>query len=350
MAWRRLERWRGSRSRSRAWARVAWWGFGDCSLLCSTLLRSTRIRLRPSSSRTYHLVLVRSIPAILPICAQLPNCMAAGSPVNKFDRQTRDYATGNCSCCPPFRTQRQLALTDSASYHGTIRSLLSGRGASYPAPPPQIPPCSFPAVGSRRRSNAIEGRSLAAHVPPTRRLAASVTRRSGSESGACVAACLSFDRPPSLHSLRRRFVVGFVRGFIGTTQPSDSSRLPQQLRLLDFLSWPGIAVATAGRLRSTRFRRDPFIRDVASDPGRATVPCVTAPHMLPSAVATASAPATSRISWLNPTPQMITVYASPWSSPSPTQHSLPGGRYLLPGPDFHRLDRASFAWRTATSF
>src|SRR4029077_10033473 len=32
----------------------------------------------------------------------------------------------------------------------------------------------------------------------------------------------------------------------------------------------------------------------------------------------------------------------------PTQHSLPGGRYPLPGPDFHRLDRASFAWRTAT--
>src|SRR5262249_33910830 len=70
--------------------------------------------------------------------------------------------------------------------------------------------------------------------------------------------------------------------------------------------------------------------------------------MLPSAVATASAPATSRISWLNPTPQMITVYASPWSSPSPTQHSLPSGRYPLAGPDFHRLDPASFAWRTAT--
>ena len=130
-------------------------------------------------------------------------------------------------------------------------------------------------------------------------------------------------------------------------QPSDSSRLPQQLRLLDFLSRPGIALATAGGVRSPRFRRDPFIRDVASDPGRATVPCIAAPHMLPSAVATASAPATSRISWLNPTPQMITVYASPWSSPSPTQHSLPSGRYPLPGPDFHRLDPASFAWRTA---
>jgi hypothetical protein len=30
------------------------------------------------------------------------------------------------------------------------------------------------------------------------------------------------------------------------------------------------------------------------------------------------------------------------------QHSLPGGRYSLPGPDLHRLDRASFAWRTTT--
>jgi len=64
--------------------------------------------------------------------------------------------------------------------------------------------------------------------------------------------------------------------------------------------------------------------------------------MLPSAVATASAPAISSLSWLDPTPHTITVYASPWSSPSTTQHSLPSGRYPLLGPDFHRLDRASF--------
>ena len=31
-----------------------------------------------------------------------------------------------------------------------------------------------------------------------------------------------------------------VRCFIGTTQPSDSSSVPRQLRLLDFLSRPGI--------------------------------------------------------------------------------------------------------------
>ena len=54
----------------------------------------------------------------------------------------------------------------------------------------------------------------------------------------------------------------------------------------------------------------------------------------------------SDLSWLNPTPHAIAVYASRPLSPVATQHSLPSGRYSLLGPDFHRLDRASFAWRT----
>jgi hypothetical protein len=40
------------------------------------------------------------------------------------------------------------------------------------------------------------------------------------------------------------------------------------------------------------------------------------------------------------------VYASQPLSPVATQHSLPSGRYSLLGPDMHRLDRTSFAWRT----
>jgi hypothetical protein len=35
----------------------------------------------------------------------------------------------------------------------SLEETWSGRGASYPAPPPQIPPCGFPAMGSYRRSN-----------------------------------------------------------------------------------------------------------------------------------------------------------------------------------------------------
>src|SRR5262249_36391626 len=56
--------------------------------------------------------------------------------------------------------------------------------------------------------------------------------------------------------------------------------------------------------------------------------------------------AISDLSWLNPTPHAIAVYASQPLSPVVTQHSLPSGRYSLLGPDFHRLDRTSFAWRT----
>ena len=59
--------------------------------------------------------------------------------------------------------------------------------------------------------------------------------------------------------------------------------------------------------RSPRFRRDPFLRDVAFDPGRATAPRMTVPHMLPSTLLTVSASASFWISWLNPTPHRIAV-------------------------------------------
>src|SRR6266545_1844694 len=49
----------------------------------------------------------------------------------------------------------------------------------------------------------------------------------------------------------------------------------------------------------------------------------------------------SDLSWLNPTPHAIAVYASQPLSPAATQHSLPSRRYPLLGPDFHRLDRTS---------
>src|SRR5262249_10075253 len=51
----------------------------------------------------------------------------------------------------------------------------------------------------------------------------------------------------------------------------------------------------------------------------------------------------SNLSWLNPTPHAIAMYASQPLSPATTQHSLPSGRYPLLGPDLHRLDRTSFA-------
>src|SRR5208337_269645 len=83
-------------------------------------------------------------------------------------------------------------------------------------------------------------------------------------------------------------------------------------------------------------------RDGVFDPGGASASRITTPHMSPSTLLTVSAPAIFLLSRLNSPPHAIVVYASHPPSPTTTQHSLPGVRYDLPGPDFHRLDDASF--------
>src|SRR5262247_3514112 len=67
-----------------------------------------------------------------------------------------------------------------------------------------------------------------------------------------------------------------------------------------------------------------FGRDVAFDPGGATASRIAMPHILPSTVPSVSASATFFLSWLNPTPHPIAVYASHPPSPTTAQHSLPG--------------------------
>ena len=119
------------------------------------------------------------------------------------------------------------------------------------------------------------------------------------------------------------------RLFRGSFGSSPSCRGPVPLR------------ATAGQTRSPRFRRDPFVRDGVFDHGRATAPRKTGPHMLPSTIPTGSASAGLNLSRLNSPPHTIVVYASRPPSPAAPQHSLPGARYGLPGPDLHRLDRAN---------
>src|SRR6266403_4333995 len=78
-------------------------------------------------------------------------------------------------------------------------------------------------------------------------------------------------------------------------------------------------------MRPLRFRGVPFGRDVAFDPGGATASRMSMPHMLPSTVPSVSASAKLLISWLNPPPHPITVYASHPPLPTTAQHSLPGG-------------------------
>src|SRR5271165_6322703 len=94
--------------------------------------------------------------------------------------------------------------------------------------------------------------------------------------------------------------------------------------------------------RPPRFRRCLFARDGVFDPGGASASRIATPHMSPSTLLTVSAPAIFWLSRLNSPPHAIVVYASQPPSPTTPQHSLPGARYGLPGPDFHRLDSASF--------
>jgi hypothetical protein len=58
----------------------------------------------------------------------------------------------------PMRSRVNASLMPSrAAAHDSGSMRLSGRGADYSTPPRQIPACSFPAPGSRRKSNAIVG-------------------------------------------------------------------------------------------------------------------------------------------------------------------------------------------------
>src|SRR5712692_10521645 len=120
--------------------------------------------------------------------------------------------------------------------------------------------------------------------------------------------------PPWLHRLRG----GLLRFVRRLHSYYDGVRLLApvhlQLRLLTFSYRTDTASTVRPDARSPRFRRDPFARDVAFDPDGASAPRMAAPHILPSTTVTASAPAIFGISWLNPTPHTIAVYASPWSS------------------------------------
>src|SRR6516164_2792386 len=97
---------------------------------------------------------------------------------------------------------------------------------------------------------------------------------------------------------------------------------------LRFLTFPMRASRLCSlwpNMRPLRFRRAPFGRDGTFDPGGVTASRIMMPHILPSTVPSVSASATLLLSWLNPPPHPITVYASHPPLPTTTQHSLPGG-------------------------
>jgi len=133
-----------------------------------------------------------------------------------------------------------------------------GRSRSYLLPPAQIPACGFSAPGSCRRSDATGVRGLGgpSSSGPWVQAVGDMPVPALCPEHALAFALPSTGRLPSTLSATR-LSAGVVRGFIGTMQPSDSSYLPIRLRLLTFPNRPGIAVATAGGMRSPRFRHDP---------------------------------------------------------------------------------------------
>src|SRR5438876_2890211 len=146
--------------------------------------------------------------------------------------------------------------------------------ASYLAPPAQIRTGGFPAYGShlgyRRQVGAVD--------EPTS--CVTLTRLG-------VRRVLSWRAFPSVPALRSTNSAAdrstlFV-GFPATMAGSDFSG-PCIIGYGSSPSRCGPAAATPFRSnpRFPSFRCDPFARDVALDPGRATAPRITVPHMLPS--------------------------------------------------------------------
>jgi hypothetical protein len=78
-----------------------------------------------------------------------------------------------------------------------------------------------------------------------------------------------------------------------------------------------------------RFRHDPFARDMALDPGGAMAPRDSGTTHVAFGTHDGLGLHNVVISWLNPIPHAITVYASNPALPRRSRHSLPGGSLTL---------------------
>ena len=154
---------------------------------------------------------------------------------------------------------------------------------------------------------------------------APVTRVPGTAPGACVAGPHSPRPPPFAPLAPQRTRSALFAGFTATMAESDFS-CPC---IIGYDSSPSRCGPPAAQVwsdtRDPRFRRAPFARDVALDPGGTTMPRITASHMLRSTMKTVSAPAISsfRGSLPHPTQRLCTLRVR--RRRRLTQHSLPGG-------------------------
>jgi hypothetical protein len=225
-----------------------------------------------------------------------------------------------------------------------------GRERHYWRPPAQIPACGFPAPGSCRRSDATGVRGLGgpSSSNPWAQVVGDMRVPALCPEHALALTLPSTGRLPSTLSAPD-LSAGVVRGFTGTMQPSDFSCLPDRRRSFELPDPARDRQSGCGRqetsqvpTRSLTARTGLRLRwsDGPSQSGPAHVACGGSQRLGLHDIEFFGA---------QYSPHRLAVYASRPPSPMIPQHSLPGGRYPLPGPDFHRLDRASFAWRTRTA-
>jgi hypothetical protein len=107
---------------------------------------------------------------------------------------------------------------------------------------------------------------------------------------------------------------------------SCAGRIPQPREIMGADDAFGLSIGQE-KTSVKAIRRIPFRRDVVFDPGGATAPRITVPHMLPSTLMNGSASAILWISRLNLPPHRIAVYASQSPSPTTTQHLLSAACY-----------------------
>ena len=107
-------------------------------------------------------------------------------------------------------------------------------------------------------------------------------------------------------------------------------RLPARMQSAPVIPcWPPPPVTIpADEAGSPRFRHDPFARDMALDPG-AMAPRDCGTTHVAFGAHDGLGPHNVVISWLNPMPHAIIVYASGPALPRRPQHSLPGGSLSL---------------------
>ena len=152
----------------------------------------------------------------------------------------------------------------------------------------------------------------------------------------CVSCWLAFLLVPALRSTGSAADCSAL--FAGFLSYYGRVRLPafvhHRLRLLAFPMRTAGFACRRPNAGPPRFRRDPSVRDVAFDPGRAAMPRIAASLMLRSTFGRGLRPCGMPISWLNPTPRTAAVYASRPTLPSGSRNTrFQAARYALPGLD-----------------